>query len=174
MQYTEKQIDEYLKAYFSSPACAYMHADRNSEAIKPACALHADRDRLRFLLELHEDEDRLIPSDVWYCFEEARHTFMMGDFVASMIMCAVTVERHLAKLLEFPYYAPTDEKSAQTATGNRLINIAKIKMGSGLPLTHVEHGDRTQARDKALKIEYPQPPHHVVNQYRKGEILHVL
>ena len=61
MQYTEKQIDEYLLAYIRS----------NSDAIK---------ERLRFLLELHEDEDRLIPPDVWYCFEEARHTFMMGDF----------------------------------------------------------------------------------------------
>jgi len=77
MQYTEKQIDEYLKAYFSSPACAYTHADRNSEAIKPACALHADRDRLRFFLELHEDKDRRIPPDVWCCFEEAHHSFMM-------------------------------------------------------------------------------------------------
>lgn len=98
MQFTEKQIDEYLQEYFSS----------NSEAIK---------DRLRFLLELHEDEDRLIPPDVWHCFEEARHTFMMGDYVASMIMCAVTVERHLAKLLELPYYTPTDEESARAATG---------------------------------------------------------
>jgi len=108
MQYNEKQIDEYLQAYIRS----------NIDAIK---------DRLRFLLELHEDEDQLIPPDVWYCFEEARHTFMMGDYVASMIMCAVTVERHLAKLLELPYYAPTDENSALAATGRRLINTAKDK-----------------------------------------------
>ena len=89
MQYTDDQINEYIQAYFRS----------NNDAIK---------DRLRYLLELHEDEERLIPLDVWYCFEEARHTFMMGDYVASMIMCAVTVERHLAKLLELPYHALAD------------------------------------------------------------------
>ncbi len=108
MPCAEKQSDEYVQAYFRS----------NSGAIK---------DRLRFLLELHEDEDRLISPDVWYCFEEARHTFMMGDYVACMIMCAVTVERHLAKLLELPCYAPTDEESARAATGKRLANTAKAK-----------------------------------------------
>ena len=56
MPSTEKQIDECLQAYFSS----------NSDAIK---------NRLRFLLELHEDEDQLLLPDVWYCFEEARHTY---------------------------------------------------------------------------------------------------
>ena len=50
---------------------------------------------------------------------------MMGDYVASMIMCAITVERHLPKLLELPYYAPTDKESARAATGNRRINTAK-------------------------------------------------
>lgn len=108
MKYTEKQLNEYLQEYIHS----------NYEAIK---------ERLKFLLEQYEDEDRLIPTAVWYCFEEARHTFMMGDYVASIIMCAVTVERHLAKLLELPYHAPTDEESAQTAIGKRLINIAPKK-----------------------------------------------
>ncbi len=73
MPYSEKEIETYLNDYFQS----------NREAIK---------ERLAFLLKFHEDEDRLIPPDVWYCFEEARHTFMMGDYVASMILCAVTVD----------------------------------------------------------------------------------
>lgn len=108
MPYSERDIETYLNDYFQS----------NREAIK---------ERLAFLQELHEDEDRLIPPDVWYCFEEARHTFMMGDYVTSTIMCAVTVERHLAKLLELPCHLPTDEESALAATGKRLIDTAKDK-----------------------------------------------
>ncbi|MFC1682892.1 hypothetical protein ACFL0G_01620 [Candidatus Zixiibacteriota bacterium] len=49
----------------------------------------------------------------------------MGDYVASIVMCAITVERHLTKLLELPYHASTDETSAQTATEKRLIDTAK-------------------------------------------------
>ena len=56
MQYTEKQVDEFLQAYFRS----------NSDAIK---------DYLRFLMELHEDEDRIILPDIWYCFEATRHKY---------------------------------------------------------------------------------------------------
>ena len=42
-------------------------------------------------------------------------------------MCAVTVKRHLANLLELPYHSPTDEESARVATGKRLIDTAKDK-----------------------------------------------
>ena len=108
MQYNYEDIETYLQDYFQS----------NKEAIK---------ERLVFLLELYDDEDQLIPPDVWFCFEEARHTFLMGDFVSCIIMCAVTIERYLAKLLEMPYYAPTDEKSAITATGEKLIKTARAK-----------------------------------------------
>jgi hypothetical protein len=89
--------------------------------------LEAIKERPALLLERYDEEDQLIPPDVWFCFEEARHTIMMGDFVACIIMCAVTVERHLAKLLEMPYYAPADERSALIETGEKLIKIAKAK-----------------------------------------------
>jgi len=108
MKCGDEDIEAYSKDYFQS----------NKEAIK---------ERLAFLLELYEEEDQLIPPDVLYCFEEARHTFMMDDFVACIILCAVTIERHLAKLLEMPYYSPTDERSALTATGEKLIKTAKAK-----------------------------------------------
>lgn len=108
MKYNDEDIETYLQDYFQS----------NKEAIK---------ERLAFLLEHYDEEDQIIPPDVWFCFEEARHTFMMGDFVACIIMCAVTIERHLAKLLEMPYYAPTDERSALTATGEKLIKTARVK-----------------------------------------------
>jgi len=31
-------------------------------------------------------------------------------------------------------------------------------------MTHVEHRDRIKALDKALKVEYPEPCHHVMNK----------
>ena len=80
MQYTEKQIEQYLLDYLKV----------NKEGIK---------NRLRFLLENWKIEDQVISPDVYYCLEEAKHSFMMGDFVASIIMCAVTIERHLSRLL---------------------------------------------------------------------------
>jgi len=108
MKYTEEQIENYLREYIRS----------NKESIKK---------RLKFLLENYINEDQLISTDIWFFFEEARHSFMMGDYVASMIMCSATIERYLAKLLEEPYYAPTDEKSAIKSTGKRLIETARKK-----------------------------------------------
>jgi len=108
MPYSDSEIEKYLQDYFQS----------NKEAIK---------ERLKFLTENYNEEDQLIPPDVWFCFEEARHTFFMGDYVACIIMCAVTIERHLAKLMELPFYAPTDEQSAMTSTGEKLIKTARTK-----------------------------------------------
>jgi len=110
MQYTETQIDEYITDYMLS----------NKEAIKS---------RLRFLLDNYDDEDQdyLSWPDVFYCFEEARHAFMMGDFVASIIMCAVTIERQLAKLLGLPYINPVDKKVSLKGVGERVIKSAKEK-----------------------------------------------
>jgi len=108
MQYTEKQIDEHIADYFLS----------NKETVK---------DRLRFLIDNYnpENEDYLSSPDVYYCFEESRHAFLMGDFVASIIMCAVTIERQLAKLLELPYRNPVDEETAINETGRNILKSAK-------------------------------------------------
>jgi len=63
--------------------------------------------RLVFLLQKYENmPDYAGPSDIYYYFEEARHTFMMGDFVASIIMCACTIELWMSHLLKIPYYQP--------------------------------------------------------------------
>lgn len=105
MKYTKSQIDEYFSDYMKA----------NEQAIKS---------RLEFLLEHYTEQDQVISPDVWYCFEEARHTYMMGDFVACIIMCAVVIERHLAKSLEFPYYKPTDENSALFETGYKILKPA--------------------------------------------------
>jgi len=108
MQYTKAQIDQYWADYVQS----------NEEAVK---------ERLRFLLDNYnpENEDYLSPPDVHYCFEEARHAFMLGDFVASIIMCAVTIERHLATLLGLPYHNPVDEDTAKTEIGWTILKSAK-------------------------------------------------
>lgn len=108
MQYNQAQIDQYRTD----------HVQSNEESIK---------ERLRFLLDNYkpENEDYLSSPDVHYCFEEARHAFMMGDFVASIIMCAVTIERQLAHLLGLPYYNPVDEDAAKTKTGWNILNSAK-------------------------------------------------
>jgi len=110
MQYTQAQINQYWADYVQS----------NEKAIK---------ERLRFLLDNYnpENNDYLSPSDVYFCFEEARHAFMMGDFVASIIMCAVTIERQLAHLLGLPYYNPVDEKMSLEGDGKILIKTAKEK-----------------------------------------------
>lgn len=110
MRYTQAQIDQYWADYVQN----------NEEAIK---------DRLRFLLDNYntKNEDYLSPPDVNYCFEEARHAFMMGDFVASIIMCAVTIERQLAKLLGLPYHNPVDEKISLAGVGEKIIKTAKEK-----------------------------------------------
>ena len=110
MQYIEAQIDKYLADYIFS----------NREAIKS---------RLKFLLDSYDDEDQdyLSWPDVFYCFEEARHTFMMGDFVASIIMSAVTIERHLAKLLGLTFYNPVDEEMSLEGVGEKIIKSAKTK-----------------------------------------------
>jgi len=108
MQYTQAQIDQYWTDYVQS----------NEESIK---------ERLRFLLDNYkpENEDYLSSPDVHYCFEEARHAFMVGDFVASIIMCAVTIERQLALLLGLPYHNPVDEDTAKTKTGWNILKSAK-------------------------------------------------
>lgn len=105
MKYTKTQIDEYFNDYIKE----------NEQAIKS---------RLEFLLEYYTEQDQVISPDVWYCFEEARHTYMMGDFVACIIMCTVVIERHLAKLLEFPYYKATDKNSALSETGYKILKPA--------------------------------------------------
>lgn len=108
MQYTEKQIEQYLLDYLKV----------NKEGIK---------NRLRFLLENWKIEDQVISPDVYYCLEEAKHSFMMGDFVASIIMCAVTIERHLSRLLSLPFHAPADEKASLEFVGKKIIESAKEK-----------------------------------------------
>lgn len=110
MHYTQAQIDQYWKDYIQS----------NEKELK---------ERLRFLLDNYnpENKDYLSSPDVYYCFEEARHAFMMGDFVASIIMCAVTIERQLAKLLDLPYRNPVDEETAKTKTGWKILEVAKNK-----------------------------------------------
>lgn len=60
MKYTKSQIDEYFSDYIKA----------NEQAIKS---------RLEFLLEHYTEQDQVISPDVCYCFEEARHTYMMGD-----------------------------------------------------------------------------------------------
>ncbi|MBC8147862.1 MAG: hypothetical protein H8E98_07765 [Bacteroidetes bacterium] len=105
MKYTKTQIDEYFNDYIKE----------NEQAIKS---------RLEFLLEYYTEQDQVISPDVWYCFEEARHTYMMGDFVACIIMCTVVIERHLVKLLEFPYYKATDKNSALSETGYKILKPA--------------------------------------------------
>ena len=105
MKYTKSQIDEYFSDYMKV----------NEQAIKS---------RLEFLLEQYTEQDQVVSPDVWYCFEEARHTFLMGDFVACIIMCAVVIERRLAKLLELPYYEPTDKNSALNGTGYKILKPA--------------------------------------------------
>ena len=109
MKYTEKQIEQYFSDYI----------DSNKDAIKS---------RLRFLLDIwKQQDDQLIATDVWYCFEEARHAFMMGDFVASIIMSSVTMERYLASLLGLPYFKPVDEKTSLEGVGKRVIKSARKK-----------------------------------------------
>ena len=105
MKYTKQQIDEYFREYITE----------NEEEIKS---------RLEFLLKNYKEQDQVVSPDVSYCFEEVRHTYMMGDFVACIIMCAVVIERRLAKLLEFPYYDPTDEKTATHDTGYKILQSA--------------------------------------------------
>ena len=110
MHYTQAQIDQYWKDYIQS----------NEKELK---------ERLRFLLDNYnpENKDYLSSPEVYYCFEEARHAFMMGDFLASIIMCAVTIERQLAKLLDLPYRNPVDEETAKTKTGWKILEAAKNK-----------------------------------------------
>lgn len=110
MQYTQAQIDQYWADYVQS----------NEFSIK---------ERLRFLLDNYnpDNDDYLSPPDVYYCFEEARHAFIMGNFVASIIMCAVTIERHLARLLGLPYHNPVDEKTSLEGIGRKIIKTAKEK-----------------------------------------------
>lgn len=109
MKYTEEQIEQYFSDYIVS----------NKDAIKS---------RLRFLLDIwKQQDDQLIAPDVWYCFEEARHAFMMGNFVASIIMSSVTMERHLARLLGLPYFKPVDEKTSLEGVGEKVIKSAKEK-----------------------------------------------
>lgn len=96
MDYSEKEIDDYLQDYFS----------RNKEGIKV---------RIRFLLDNYVKQDYLFTPDSWFCFEETRHSFMMGDFVASIIMSAVTIERYLVFLLKTPFYLnDLDQASGDT------------------------------------------------------------
>jgi len=110
MQYTQAQIDQYWTDYVQS----------NEESIK---------ERLCFLLDNYnpENEDYLSPPDVYYCFEEARHAFMVGDFVASIVMSAVTIERQLSRLLGLPYHNPVDEKISLEGVGEKIIKTAKEK-----------------------------------------------
>jgi len=110
MQYTQAQIDQYWTDYVQS----------NEEWIK---------ERLCFLLDNYnpENEDYLSPPDVYYCFEEARHAFMVGDFVASIVMSAVTIERQLSRLLGLPYHNPVDEKISLEGVGEKIIKTAKEK-----------------------------------------------
>jgi hypothetical protein len=105
MSYNKQQIDEYFRDYMQA----------NEEEIKS---------RLEFLLDNFATQDQLLSADVLYCFEEARHTYMMGDFVACIIMCAVVIERRLANLLEFPYPRPTDQKTALNDTGYKVLESA--------------------------------------------------
>lgn len=105
MKYTNKQIDEYFRKYIKE----------NEKEIKS---------RLEYLIKNYTEQDQVISPDVYYCFEEAKHTYIMGDFVACIIMCAVVIERRLAKLLEFPYYDPTDEKTAINETGYKILQSA--------------------------------------------------
>ena len=130
MQYTQSQIDQCLADYMQS----------NGDAIK---------ERLCFLLDNYnpENDDYLSSPDIHYCFEEARHAFMMGDFVASIIMCAVTIERHLARLLGLPYYNPVDEKMSLEGVGER---------GKGLSL--VEKFFDPVKSDLEYKIKPTLPP----------------
>lgn len=109
MKYTTAQFDKYWADYVSTA---------NKKAIKS---------RLRFLIENYnpENDDYVSTPDVYYCFDEAKHTFMMGDFVACIIMCAVTLERQLAKLLDLPYQNPVDEKTAKNKTGWSILHSAK-------------------------------------------------
>ncbi len=110
MQYTQAQIDQYWMDYVQN----------TEEAVK---------ERLRFLLDNYnpENEDYLSPPDVHCCFEESHHAFMMGDFVASIIMCAVTIERQLARLLGLPYHNPADEKISIAGVGEKIIKTSKEK-----------------------------------------------
>ena len=106
MQYTEEQIEQYINDYMLV----------NKEGIKS---------RLRFLLDNWKEKDQLLAPDVWYCLEEARHAFMMGDFIASIILSAVTIERHLARLLGLPFHSPVDEKTSFEGIGVKIIKSAK-------------------------------------------------
>ena len=108
MKYTKSQIDEYFSDYMKA----------NEQAIKS---------RLEFLIKHYKEQDQVISPDVYYCFEEAKHTYMMGDFVACIIMCAVVIERRLAKLLEYPVYDPIDKNSAVSETGYKILKpVLKI------------------------------------------------
>jgi len=61
--------------------------------------------RLVFLLgEFEGMPDYAGPADIWYYFEEARHTFMMGDFIGSIILSVCAIELWMAYLLRIPYY----------------------------------------------------------------------
>lgn len=84
----KKQAQEYLNIYW----------DSNKDSII---------DRLTFLIKEFDGlPDYLGPADIWYYFEEARHTFMMGDFIASIILSACTIELWMSNLLEIPFYSP--------------------------------------------------------------------
>lgn len=108
MQYTEEQIEQYLSDYILA----------NKKDIKK---------RLRFLIDNWKIEDQVTSPDVSYCLEEAKHAFRMGCFVASIIMSAVTIERHLARLLGLPFHAPVDEKTSLEGVGEKVIKSAKQK-----------------------------------------------
>ena len=105
MKYTEEQIENLINDQFI----------QNKNEIKR---------RLRFLLDNYTEQDQVISPDVWYCFEEARHSFMIGNYISSIIMSAVTIERYIAKLLEMPYVAPVAQEEAHTCNGIKLINKA--------------------------------------------------
>lgn len=84
----KKQVENYLKVYWNS--------NKNNII-----------ERLNFLLKEFENmPDYVGPTDIWYYFEEARHTFMMGDFIASIIVSASTIELWMSWLLKIPFYTP--------------------------------------------------------------------
>ncbi len=70
--------------------------------------------RLEFLVENFNDSiDFIGPVDVWFCFEEARHSFMVGNFVATIVMCSITIERWLSFLLSIPFYDYSGKEKQQ-------------------------------------------------------------
>lgn len=91
-------------------------------------------ERLSFLLENFDDSVSFIgPHDVWFCFDEARHSFMVGNFVASISMCAITIERWLAFLLSIPFYDyPDREKQKERSDKDTLGKLNKYAHKIGL------------------------------------------